>query len=420
MVDVLKAGNFTPYVEYFPNHSKHLERELPPTFQPTITRGKQMNNTDDYLNSKALSTFFDLETLESIDEGTLQDLLGRIKRKTFDPGSKIISEGEQGNSFYIIDQGTVEVIKESETNRVIGDLKEGDIFGELALLTGKPRAAAVQAKDQTVIFELQKDDFEYILQHYPKVNGKILKSLYDRLKTSYHNLEVKKEEVDASYQKQIELGFLFTSVIFIISLYTFFIGIFNIDFDHPYAQTIVYVSSRSLELLVLLVFVAIVIKSSVPLTGFGVTIKGWKKSLKESIIVTIPFMLAMTGGKLLLMEYTELFSDTALLNWHYFDWSYITYLAVAPLQEFVTRGVFQSSIQRLLISRYDWLLAISITSLVFGALHLHSSVALGLAAFATSWLWGLLFARHKTLVGVSVSHFLIGNWSGLLGFWLFF
>lgn len=379
-----------------------------------------MAQHDVYLNSKALNSLFNLETIDPAGGESLQDFFSRIRVKKYEPGHRVVSEGERGESFYIIDRGTLEIIKESEGNKTIGFLHAGDVFGELALLTGRPRAATVQAKEAVVLFELTKDDFEYITRHYPGVMGKLLTHVYDRLKKSYQDLEEKNEEVEKSYRKQIELGFLFTSVIFVISLYTFFIGIFNIDFNHVYAQTVLYVTSRLLELLVLLVMVAIVLKSTVPLSGFGVTLAGWRKSLRESLLATIPLMLAMAGGKWLLMEHTGLFSDGSVVSWHYFDWSYVTYLAVAPLQEFVTRGVFQSSIQRLLISRYDWLLAISITSLVFGALHLHSSVYLGLAAFATSWLWGILFARHQTLVGVSVSHFLIGNWSGLLGFWLFF
>jgi hypothetical protein len=48
------------------------------------------------------------------------------------------------------------------------------------------------------------------------------------------------------------------------------------------------------------------------------------------------------------------------------------------------------------------------------------SISLSLSALLTSWLWGWMYNRHKSLVGVSVSHFLIGNAAGLMGFWTFF
>jgi hypothetical protein len=50
----------------------------------------------------------------------------------------------------------------------------------------------------------------------------------------------------------------------------------------------------------------------------------------------------------------------------------------------------------------------------------YSSIALATAALLTSWLWGWMYHRQKTLVGVSLSHFLIGNATGLMGYWTFF
>jgi len=49
--------------------------------------------------------------------------------------------------------------------------------------------------------------------------------------------------------------------------------------------------------------------------------------------------------------------------------------------------------------------------------HIHESIVLGLTSISFSTLWGLMYVRHRTIVGISLSHFLIGNWAGVIGFW---
>jgi membrane protease YdiL (CAAX protease family) len=80
----------------------------------------------------------------------------------------------------------------------------------------------------------------------------------------------------------------------------------------------------------------------------------------------------------------------------------------------------QGTLARLFGGPSSGFLAIVVTSFLFGALHMTHSISLSLSALLTSWLWGWMYNRHKSLVGVSVSHFLIGNAAGLMGFWTFF
>ncbi|MBN2255315.1 MAG: CPBP family intramembrane metalloprotease, partial [Deltaproteobacteria bacterium] len=120
------------------------------------------------------------------------------------------------------------------------------------------------------------------------------------------------------------------------------------------------------------------------------------------------------------MYYPGIFRETEIISFGYFGISYITYIIVAPLQEFIARGTVQSTLERLFSGRHRGFLAILVTSLLFGSLHVYSSIPLAVSALLTSWLWGWMYNRQQTLAGVSLSHFLIGNAAGLMGYWTFF
>ena len=80
-----------------------------------------------------------LETLNEYEIGRLADVLNRRK---YDKGDYIVKEGDTGKEFYILESGKASAIKGTKVSMTY---KEYDYFGELALLTNKPRAASVVA-----------------------------------------------------------------------------------------------------------------------------------------------------------------------------------------------------------------------------------------------------------------------------------
>jgi len=87
----------------------------------------------------------------------------------------ILHEGEAGDSFYIIDEGEVEVFLTSGhgSRKVLGRLKEGDFFGEIALLTGEKRSASVEALSDVRVYRLDKENFKDILESKPDILDEI-------------------------------------------------------------------------------------------------------------------------------------------------------------------------------------------------------------------------------------------------------
>jgi membrane protease YdiL (CAAX protease family) len=86
----------------------------------------------------------------------------------------------------------------------------------------------------------------------------------------------------------------------------------------------------------------------------------------------------------------------------------MAYSVFAPVQEFIARGCFQTSFQNFLMGKYRILIAIVISNLMFSMTHLHISIRFAFIAFIPGLFWGWQYARHKNLIGISISHIIIG------------
>jgi len=80
-------------------------------------------------------------------------ILGKLEEKSFPAGATVFSQGDQGDSFYFIQSGAVQVVLESAGGRkeTIAVFGPQDWFGEMALLSGEPRAATVITVKETTV-----------------------------------------------------------------------------------------------------------------------------------------------------------------------------------------------------------------------------------------------------------------------------
>ena len=74
-------------------------------------------------------------------------VLGKMEEISFESGAIIISQGDQGDAFYLIQAGAVQVVLENgpDKSEVVAILGARDWFGEMALLSGEPRSATIRA-----------------------------------------------------------------------------------------------------------------------------------------------------------------------------------------------------------------------------------------------------------------------------------
>ena len=101
----------------------------------------------------------------------------------YNAGDTILNEGEEGNTAFLIVDGSVEVIVgEGAKARTVGTLNGGDIFGEMSLIEPAPRSATVKAVTDTECVVTSYDEFIGSIQDNPQQAIAFMKTLVGRLR----------------------------------------------------------------------------------------------------------------------------------------------------------------------------------------------------------------------------------------------
>ena len=130
---------------------------------------------DKYISDISIRNFLKLCTVfAALSPHQIRELLGAMDIRNYGVNQAIISEGEVGDSFYLLRSGSARVIKESNGHKLVNTLKAGDSFGELALLTNQPRAASVITDEPSSVFCLKKSEFDRIVAAAPKFKDAIV------------------------------------------------------------------------------------------------------------------------------------------------------------------------------------------------------------------------------------------------------
>ncbi len=111
----------------------------------------------------------------------LEEILTSTALRTYEEGDIIVTEGEAGSSLFLVVSGAVKVftLGSSGEHLALAELGAGDFFGEVSLLTGKPRTATITAKTPVVAIELTKHDVDRIAREHPEVHT-VLEEFYTR------------------------------------------------------------------------------------------------------------------------------------------------------------------------------------------------------------------------------------------------
>lgn len=115
----------------------------------------------DYATMQALSKAIQSNLLFShLDDSEKSDIFDAMQPFNYKAGETIIQQGEEGDFFYIIDQGEVEVYV---NNKCVTSISDGGSFGELALIYGTPRAATIKAKAECKLWAIDRKTYRRIL-----------------------------------------------------------------------------------------------------------------------------------------------------------------------------------------------------------------------------------------------------------------
>jgi len=131
------------------------------------------------------------EIFGSLGEEEYAKLAERARVKVYGTGEVVVRQGDVGGSLFLVKGGTLNV---SVDNALVGRLGEGDIFGEMSLLTGEKRNATVAAAQEVWLIEISKEDIEPLIKEDPRI--------LDRLST----ILAEREEKNIEHRRSRELS----------------------------------------------------------------------------------------------------------------------------------------------------------------------------------------------------------------------
>lgn len=108
-----------------------------------------------------------------LSDQDLEDLALHVTGRTYPAGVTILREGTRGSAMFIIRSGEVEIKKkkpELGIDLIIARLSTGEIFGEMALLTGAARSATVTTVSPAELLVLKKVDLDSLMLEHPHIS----------------------------------------------------------------------------------------------------------------------------------------------------------------------------------------------------------------------------------------------------------
>jgi len=93
-------------------------------------------------------------------------------------GKVMAEEGDRGREFFVLLEGEADVTKGDKS---INTMREGDFFGEIALVTQMPRTASVTATTDVRVLVITERDFGALLKHSPEVGRGVAEALAERV-----------------------------------------------------------------------------------------------------------------------------------------------------------------------------------------------------------------------------------------------
>jgi cAMP-dependent protein kinase regulator len=114
-----------------------------------------------------------------------KSLIEQFKSREVPANEKILEEGQKGDGLYMLLAGKVEVSRKADGKKqVLAHLKEGDVFGEMSLLTNQPVSANIKTLRKSIVLKLPRKTFAEILSTHPQLLAHISELSDERLKTT--------------------------------------------------------------------------------------------------------------------------------------------------------------------------------------------------------------------------------------------
>ncbi|MDR3492932.1 MAG: cyclic nucleotide-binding domain-containing protein [Gammaproteobacteria bacterium] len=367
-------------------------------------------------------------------QGLTDDQLKKIDELAvevaFMPGELIIRENEHNDNVYLVREGEVAVVKfeaNSDKPHHVATLKKNAVIGEYEILGQQARTISVMAVTHCQLLSISAkklyDLFEHGAQNISSKLGaksslhsiildNVARTVGQRIRNSNDSI-VEKLKLELAHDK--ERNAMARLIITLIAFLCFYMWLIQIAIHLPdKIPSLNYVVIPFI--FIFMVSIGFIIKKNgYHLSLYGLTTRDSLASIKDSFYFTAALALICVFYKAMLIHYSPDFSDRDLFDIREFypnDMMFILlYLLFIPIQEFIVRGVLQGSFQEFIQTRHKIFWSIMLSNLLFSITHLHVSLMTAFVVFVSGVFWGGLYARHKTLVGVTVSHLLVAIWA---------
>jgi CRP/FNR family cyclic AMP-dependent transcriptional regulator len=138
-----------------------------------------------------LSLLRNHQLFREFDPKITEQLASRATKRSISRGSTVFAKGDEGTGLFGVLAGTVKISILSSEGRelVIALVNPGEVFGEIALLDGRPRTADATAQTNCELFAIERRDFLPFLRSYPDAALKIIEMLCLRLRRTTEQIE---------------------------------------------------------------------------------------------------------------------------------------------------------------------------------------------------------------------------------------
>lgn len=150
--------------------------------------------------SEILDRITHVEMLHNLTPSEVQAIIPLLKPLSVEPGVTLCQEGDPGNAMFIILSGEAEIYKGPQLMALLG---AGEMFGEMALLTGEERSASVIARSPMELYELDRGDFDAMLTRSPHLASGLSRILARRLRETTQSRAQLREESDEHWRQRV-------------------------------------------------------------------------------------------------------------------------------------------------------------------------------------------------------------------------
>jgi CRP/FNR family cyclic AMP-dependent transcriptional regulator len=136
--------------------------------------------------SRLVQFLAEIPLFAMLDEDQLGEIAKASRNRTLPKGSVIFFQDDPADRFYVVRSGSVAILLASSdgSELILGEIRPGDFFGDLALVTGEPRSATAMTMLKSELIVMPGRLFLELLDNHPDMTRLLLTLTFERLYTS--------------------------------------------------------------------------------------------------------------------------------------------------------------------------------------------------------------------------------------------